>query len=69
MAADVTRPGFGELVAASLDYACASGLTEVSAFVHPDNAASRRVLERAGYVVQRWIPEMTRWLLRLELTR
>jgi RimJ/RimL family protein N-acetyltransferase len=37
--------------------------------VHPENAASRRVLERAGFAVERWIPEMTRWLLRIELGR
>ena len=59
----------GELVAASLDRARACGLASVRAFVNPDNAASRRVLERAGYAVERWIPEMNRWLLRLDLSR
>lgn len=57
----------GELVAASLDRARGLGLPSVRAFVHPDNAASRRVLERAGFAVEGWIPEMTRWLLRIEL--
>lgn len=59
----------GELVTASLEYARACGLTAVRAFVHPKNAASRRVLERAGYIVERWVPEMTRWQLRRDLNR
>jgi RimJ/RimL family protein N-acetyltransferase len=59
----------GELVAASLDWARELGLPSVRAFMHPDNAASRRVLERAGFTVERWVPEMTRWLLRIELGR
>ena len=57
----------GELVAASLDEARHVGLPAVRAFVHPGNAASRRVLERAGFAVERWIPEMERWLLRVEI--
>lgn len=59
----------GELVGASLDYARQVGLPSVRAFVHPDNAASRRVLERAGFTVETWVPAMTRWLLRMELNR
>jgi RimJ/RimL family protein N-acetyltransferase len=59
----------GELVAASLEEARRLGLPAVRAFVHPDNAPSRRVLERAGFTVERWIPDMTRWLLRIELGR
>jgi RimJ/RimL family protein N-acetyltransferase len=57
----------GEVVAASLDRARELGLPALRAFVHPQNAASRRVLERAGFTVERWVPEMTRWLLRIEL--
>jgi len=57
----------GELVAASLAEASRLGLPAVRAFVHPDNAASRRVLERAGFTVERWLPEMARWLLRMDL--
>ena len=59
----------GELVAASLDYARATKLTEISAFVHPDNAASRRVLDRAGFTVERFVPKLTRWMLRCDLNR
>ena len=57
----------GEVVAASLGEARRLGLPAVRAFVHPDNAASRRVLERGGFVVEKWIPEMSRWLLRVTL--
>jgi RimJ/RimL family protein N-acetyltransferase len=57
----------GELVAASLAEARRARLPAVRAFVHPDNAASRRVLERGGFAVEKWIPEMSRWLLRIEL--
>ena len=57
----------GEVVAASLDWARELRLPAVRAFVHPNNAASRRVLERAGFAVERWVPDMTRWLLRIEL--
>lgn len=57
----------GEVVAASLDWARALGLPAVRAFVHPDNAASRRVLERAGFAEERWVPDIARWLLRIEL--
>jgi len=51
------------LVAASLELARASGLASVRGFVHPDNAPSRRVLERAGFSVERFVPQMTRWML------
>lgn len=54
----------GELVAASLEEATRRhGLTRVRAFAHPENAASLRVLRRAGFVEERYVPEMTRWLL------
>ncbi len=56
----------GELVAASLDHARELGLPSVRAFVHPENTPSRRVLERAGFAVERWLPDMTRWLLRVD---
>ena len=37
---------------------------EVWAFVHPDNTASRRVLDRAGFAQVRPLPERERILLR-----
>ncbi len=54
-----------ELVAASMviadnDFA----LPEVSAFAHRDNHGSRRVLEKAGFEVARFVPEMDRFLYR-----
>ena len=52
-----------ELVAHCLATAWASGQPSVRAFVHPDNAASRRVLEKNGFMARRFIPEMARWLL------
>ena len=58
----------GEIVAASLAEAARLGLPAVRAFVHPDNAASRRVLDRAGFTVEKFVPEMSRWLLRNDLT-
>ena len=57
----------GELVNASLGEARRLGLPVVRGFVHPDNAASRRVLERAGFAMERWVPGLTRWMLRREL--
>jgi [ribosomal protein S5]-alanine N-acetyltransferase len=38
------------------------GVHLVRAFAHPENVASRRVLEKAGFSVQRCIPEMNRYL-------
>jgi RimJ/RimL family protein N-acetyltransferase len=38
------------------------GLAEVRAFAHPDNAASRRVLKKAGFEEQRFVPAMNRYL-------
>jgi RimJ/RimL family protein N-acetyltransferase len=38
------------------------GLAEVRAFAHPDNAASRRVLEKAGFAMLRFVPAMNRCL-------
>ena len=55
----------GELVEACLDQADrVLALPEVRAFARPDNAASRRVLERAGFEVVRFIPAMERFLYR-----
>src|SRR5579885_1921041 len=54
-----------ELVAASLDIADnLLELPEVSGFARPENAASRRVLEKAGFELVRFVPELDRWLYR-----
>lgn len=54
-----------ELVAACTELADRRlGLRELTAFAHPDNAGSRRVLEKAGFAVVRFVPEMQRWLFR-----
>lgn len=54
-----------EVVAACTDVAdYALHLPEVKAFAHPANARSRRVLERAGFEVVRFVPEMDRFLYR-----
>ena len=37
-------------------------VSEISAFAHPDNTASRRVLEKTGFQRQRLVPEMNRYL-------
>jgi ribosomal-protein-alanine N-acetyltransferase len=39
-------------------------LPAVSAFARRDNAGSRRVLEKAGFAVVRFLPEMDRLLYR-----
>jgi [ribosomal protein S5]-alanine N-acetyltransferase len=70
LAREAWGQGFaGEVMAASLDEARRVGLAAVRGFVHPQNGASRRVLERAGFLVERWVPEMDRWLLRLEIPK
>jgi len=52
-----------ELARASLEWADrVLGLPEVSVFAHPDNAASRRVLDKVGFVPVRAVPEMDRIL-------
>lgn len=52
-----------ELVRACTDAADgALALPQVHAFAHPENAASRRVLEKAGFVTVRYVPEMQRFL-------
>jgi [ribosomal protein S5]-alanine N-acetyltransferase len=54
-----------ELVSACTRYAdTVLGLVEIGAFTHPDNAASRRVLEKAGFEEVRFVPEMERILYR-----
>ncbi|WP_207481770.1 GNAT family N-acetyltransferase [Arenibaculum pallidiluteum] len=55
-----------ELARASLDLAWGQlGLREIWAFAHPDNTASRRVLEKAGFEVQRFVDSMHRNLFRI----
>lgn len=51
-----------ELVARSLEVARQGGASTVRAFAHPENAGSRRVLEKAGFRVERYVPEMERLL-------
>jgi [ribosomal protein S5]-alanine N-acetyltransferase len=54
-----------ELVAAAIDLADgAVGLKEVWAFARPENKSSGRVLEKAGFKIDRWVPEMERNLYR-----
>ena len=51
----------GELVAHSLAVARDElGLAEIVAFAHPDNAASCRVLDRAGFAFERYLTDMKR---------
>lgn len=63
---DVWGQGFGtELLTTSLDLAeHYYGLSELTAFVHPDNRASRRLLEKSGFVVRDFIPGMNRYCLK-----
>jgi len=42
-------------------------LEVLTAFAHPDNTGSRRVLEKAGFSVERFVPEMQRLLYRCRL--
>jgi RimJ/RimL family protein N-acetyltransferase len=35
---------------------------EIRAFSHPDNVASRRVLAKSGFVVDRYVTSMNRFL-------
>lgn len=59
--------GYGyasELVAAALHFADRElRLGEVRAFAHPENTASRKILEMAGFGIVRFVPEMNRLLL------
>jgi len=55
----------GELVAHALAVARDDlGLSEIVAFSHEGNAGSRRVLERAGFVFERYLADMDRNLYR-----
>jgi RimJ/RimL family protein N-acetyltransferase len=45
------------------------GLEEVLAFAHPDNAASRAVLRKAGFERVRFVPSLERDLYRVALRR
>jgi ribosomal-protein-alanine N-acetyltransferase len=62
------RPVWGHGYATELTRFCLKlareqlGLVEVSAFAHPDNTASRRVLEKTGFDELRFIPAMNRYL-------
>jgi [ribosomal protein S5]-alanine N-acetyltransferase len=40
------------------------GLPGLRAFARPENVGSRRVLEKAGFEVERFVPEMDRFLYR-----
>lgn len=54
-----------EMVAACMSVAdYALRLPEVRAFAHPANAGSQHVLEKAGFEVVRFVPEMDRFLYR-----
>ncbi len=63
---DAWGQGFGtELLTTSLDLAAHHyRLPELSAFVHPDNLASRRLLEKSGFGVRDFIPKMNRYRLK-----
>ena len=56
-----------ELVRASLDHARHCGLDNVSAFTRPENAGSRRVLEKTGFRMQRFVPSLQRNLYRYRI--
>jgi ribosomal-protein-alanine N-acetyltransferase len=60
----VWRQGYAsELVAACIDIADhALKLPELRAFARTENTASRRVLEKAGFEIVRFVPELERWL-------
>ena len=53
-----------ELTLAALDAARTHGLDAVVAFAHPDNAGSRRVLEKTGFREERYLPDMDRLFYR-----
>ncbi len=57
-----------ELVRYSIDEARRLALwPRLSAFSHPDNVASERVIVKAGFVRARFVPELNRWLHELDL--
>ena len=59
---------WGQGYASELTLACTAfaddvlGVPEICAFAHRDNIGSRRVLEKAGFTVVRFVPEMDRLL-------
>ena len=61
---------WGQGYATELTRACTTfaddvlGSPEICAFARPDNTGSRRVLEKAGFTVVRFVPEMDRFLYR-----
>ena len=61
---------WGQGYASELTRACttfadhALGRRDIHAFAHPDNLGSQRVLEKAGFTVLRFVPEMDRLLYR-----
>jgi RimJ/RimL family protein N-acetyltransferase len=40
---------------------------KLTAFAHSEDLASQKVLTRAGFVAERFVPEMARWLYGLEI--
>lgn len=62
------RSAWGHGYASELARACTAvadselALTSLRAFAHPDNTGSRRVLEKAGFTIVRFVPEMDRYL-------
>ena len=62
------RQGFAsELVQASVAFARDRGVALVSAFARPENTASCRVLEKAGFRKERFVESLARNLYRREL--
>ncbi|WP_299616568.1 GNAT family N-acetyltransferase [Pelagibius sp.] len=53
-----------EVTQAAIDQAARLGLEQVLAFAHPDNTASQRVLQKAGFKTLRFVEEMNRNLYR-----
>lgn len=56
-----------ELVRASLDHARSCGLAEVGAFAHPENLASCKVLEKAGFLKEGLVRSLGRHRYRCRL--
>lgn len=65
---DVWGRGYAtELTEAAVAFGRERGLTAVVAFAHPDNLGSRRVLEKSGFVEERFLPDAKRFFYRLAL--